>query len=135
MRYLISLFVMLIGVSCTSQPIPTAEQKILAALDTYHTAEREGNLETILDSYSEEFEDAQGTGKAVLAGFFSVLVDQGVLKDHVIDMESMVISVENDYATVGPVSYTSLLGSNTYRYRLQQEEDAIWRFISSEELN
>lgn len=125
---------MFVGVSCMSQPVPTAEQQILAALDSYHSAEREGNLEMILDSYSDEFEDAQGVNKVVLADFFSVLVDQGLLRDLVVDMETMVISVQGDDATVGPVSYTSLLGSNTYRYSLHREEDAMWRFVSSEEL-
>lgn len=134
MRYFISLLVMLIGISCTAQPMQTTEQQILAALSNYHTAEREGNLEAILDSYSEKFEDAQGTNKIVLAGFFSILVDQGLLEDLVVDLETMVISVEDDSATVGPVSYTSQLGSNSYRYRLQREEDSKWRFIYSEEL-
>lgn len=134
MRHLVTLAVSLLFVGYTSAASPTMEEQVLAALEGFHVAERDGNLQGILDSYSEEFQDSQGSSKAMLAGFFDAIVSQGLLKDLVVDMDEMIIRVDGDKATAAPITYTSQLGSNTYAFTLRLEENSNWRFIFSEEL-
>jgi ketosteroid isomerase-like protein len=125
----------LLVVGCASTPAsqpPSPEQEVLAALEQYHTSERAGDVAGILNAYSDDFEDVQGTDKSVLRGFFETIVAQGILDNLQVDMEATVVSIDGDTALVAPITYTSVMGSDTYAYRLRKEADGEWRFIFSE---
>ena len=111
------------------------EQQIRNALDAYHQAEVQGDLDSILNAYSEDFVDPQGVTKPVLTEFFRALVIQGILHDLVVDMSRIIIQVDGDGASVGPVSYTTMLGTNIYSYKMRKESDGSWRFTGSSVLN
>lgn len=136
MRFLVLLSAMLIVSNCAAKPIASApEEEIVSALAAFHEAEREGDLDGILNAYAEDFVDAEGTSKAIVAEFFGVLISQGLLAGLVVDMAAMEIRVDGDSASAGPVTYHTGFGSNTYNYDLRRELDGEWRFVSNELLN
>ena len=109
----------------------SAEQQVREALHAYHLAEIQGDLDGILNAYAEDFMDPQGATKPMLSEFFQALVAQGLLYELEVDMSAIVIEVDGDRASAGPVSYTTALGSNTYSYHLRKDTDGSWRFVSS----
>jgi ketosteroid isomerase-like protein len=136
MRRIVLTILTLTALGCASYGSGTVDPRdeVLAALEAYHAAERAGDVPAILDAYSDDFADAQGTGKSVLLGFFQAIVDGGVLDDLEVDMAATEVQVDGDIAIVQPITYTTMLGTNTYAYRLAREEDGVWRFVYSEQL-
>jgi hypothetical protein len=120
--------------NCTLQLLLSTQQQILAASDNYQQAEMLGNLVSVMNAYSDEVVDTAVPSKTTLMGFFTILVAQGLLEYLLVNMDSLETSIEDDYANVGPASYSSTLKSNTYMYRMRRQENSVWRFITSEEL-
>ena len=135
MRTLFSVLFLLALFSNTAKAEESVNQQILGALNSYHQAELEGDLDGILNAYADDFVDPQGATKSMLAEFFMALVSQGLLNDLKVDMSSIVIEVEGERASAGPVSYSTALGTNTYSYQMRKDRDGSWRFIRSRLIN
>jgi len=135
MRTLFSVLFSLVLLSNTVTAEESANQQILDALNSYHLAETQGDLDGILNAYADDFVDPQGATKSMLTEFFMALIAQGLLNDLKVDMSSMVINVDGERANAGPVSYSTVLGTNTYSYQMRKDTDGSWRFVSSRLVN
>ena len=118
--------------ACANLFGPSPAEEVQAALDRFHTAEKSGDLETVLDTFSDDFSNSLGATKPILRGFFAPLIAQGVLQQMTIDDTKAVIDVDGDSATVTPVTYTTGMGAMSYVYTFRKEADGNWRIIQSE---
>ena len=135
MRFLhASIGTLLMIGACAAAPLQSSEEEVWAALDAFHAAELAGDVPSIMDAYSDQFSDAQGTSKEIVRGFFQGAVDQGMFADLTIDMAQTNVTVVNGIATVQPITYTSGFGKATYSFRLRKESDGAWRFVGSTQL-
>lgn len=128
------LSILTIAMACMNAHADDAEDEVLAAMTVFHQAEVAGDMDAIMNRYSDEFADPMGTTKAIVHEFFQMAVDSGALSSMEADMQEATITVTADIAVVEPVYYVSGFGPSSYRYTLQKEADGQWRFINSEML-
>ncbi|SVD24499.1 uncharacterized protein METZ01_LOCUS377353, partial [marine metagenome] len=107
----------------------TSKREVLAAMQAHVEARINGNVDAVIDSYSEDWKDSKGFGKPSLReghlGFAA-----GETKANIeIDLSVADIVVEGDSATCSPVSIYTPKGSITYGYTLKKELDGVWRLI------
>ncbi|MEE3279229.1 MAG: hypothetical protein VX211_05555, partial [Pseudomonadota bacterium] len=107
----------------------TSKREVLAAMQAHVEARINGNVDAVIDSYSEDWKDSKGFGKPSLReghlGFAA-----GETKANIeIDLSVADIVVDGDSATCGPVSIYTPKGSITYGYTLKKELDGVWRLI------
>ena len=102
---------------------PTAEGEIRAALEDYHAAMMEGDVERAAAALSDE-----GGNKA------QILKGLGLLEKSEISSKECKITVKGSTAIAKPVIYETPFGRSVQEYRLQKEGDGVWRIISSEKI-
>ncbi len=107
----------------------TSKREVLAAMQAHVEARINGNVDAVIDSYSEDWKDSKGFGKPSLReghlGFAA-----GETKANIeIDLSVADIVVDGDSATCSPVSIYTPKGSITYGYTLKKELDGVWRLI------
>lgn len=134
MRTIFSFLTLLALFSNSASAEESVDQQIRQALNDYHTAEVQGDLDGILNAYAEDFTDPQGATKPMLTEFFRAMIAQGVLKNLEVDMSNLSIDIDGDRASVGPVAYSTALGTNAYSYQMRKDKDGSWRFVSSKVL-
>ncbi len=113
----------------TMDPGPTPAEEVLAALNTYHEAEKAENVDGMLAAFSEDFPE-----KYTLPGLFESLAASGILQTFVADMTKCEIAVEGDSATAGPVTHTTSTSAATYMFTLKKEADGVWRFANVQQI-
>jgi len=101
----------------------TAEEEIRAALEDYHAAMMEGDVERVAAALSDE-----GSSKA------QILKSLGLLEKSEISLKECKITVKGSTAIAKPVIYETPFGRSVQEYRLQKERDGVWRIISSEKI-
>jgi beta-fructofuranosidase len=107
----------------------TNEREVLAAMEAHVAARINGNVEAVLDSYSENWKDSKGFVKSSLRKEHLVFTVGATKTDIEIDLSMAEIIVEGDKATCSPVSIYTPKGSITYSYTLKKELDGVWRLI------
>lgn len=108
--------------------------EIMAALDGYHAAMVAGDVERMVDVFSDDYSSADGNVKSAMAGMFQSWLDAGVFDGIEFDLSSCEITVDGNEATVGPVNYVMRLGTAGNRYTMRKEADGVWRIIYNEPL-
>ena len=131
-KFTVMLMILVLSTGCTSIGGPSANDDVLAALSAFHAAEVSGDMDVIMDTYSDDFADPMGTRKDGVEGFFQMAIGSGALRSLEVDMQDSQLSVDGDMAVIGPVRYTSGFGPSSYRYTLKKESDGVWRFVNSE---
>ncbi len=111
----------------------TPEKEVVIMLADCQAAFKAGDLEKIMDCYSNDFTDTQGANKDMVRSSFEGMVAQGTLQSiTILDLEEGAITVNGDTATVTPLVINSPIGEITYHCTLKKETDGVWRFGSSE---
>ena len=107
----------------------TSEREVLAAMQAHVAARINGNVEAVIDSYSEDWKDSKGFDKSSLReGHLAFTVGE-TKADIEINLSVADIVVEGDSATCSPVSIYTPKGSITYGYTLKKELDGVWRLV------
>ena len=107
----------------------TSEREVFAAMQAHVAARINGNVEAVIDSYSEDWKDSKGFDKSSLReGHLAFTVGE-TKADIEIDLSVADIVVEGDSATCSPVSIYTPKGSITYGYTLKKELDGVWRLV------
>lgn len=94
-----------------------------------------GDVEAVIDSYSDDWTDSKGFTKTQLReGHLAFTVGA---TDATIDvlLHDAEIQVNGDTATCHPVAVLTEKGSITYGYTLRKEDDGVWRLIYTQTLN
>ena len=115
----------------------TSEREVLAAMEAHAAARINGDVDAVLDSYSEDWKDTKGFVKSSLRKghlAFTWHVYMGTKTGIEIDLSGAEIIVEGDSATCSPVSIYTPKGSITYSYTLKKELDGVWRLIYTQRI-
>jgi len=114
---------------CSSTSI---EGEILAAMQEYAAAMTTGDFDTLLDLHSEEWEDNHGRTKDSLKNRYKGMSDKNGNEDLEVYLSKAEVIVDEDTATITPVTLMSSAGSITYTHKLKREADGVWRFVYTE---
>jgi beta-fructofuranosidase len=113
----------------------TDESDVLAAMEAHIAARVSGDVETVIDSYSDDWTDNKGFVKSSLKQGHLAFTVGATEADVEIDLSLADILVEGDTATCRPVTVFSAKGSITYGYTLKREADGVWRLIYTETID
>lgn len=118
-----------------SEAADSSEFEVRAALSAYHDALESSDIDGILGTFSEEYSNAVGATKSMLAPFFSDPGVMAAMKGQEANLENTIFTVEGDVVTVTPIVYEySNAPTATWVYRFKKEQDGVWRLINSEQL-
>jgi len=110
---------------------PTDEELITRTVSDYHAALAAKDLDKMMAAYSEDFEGENGAGKDEIRQLLGGAIDGGYLDDLEVNDADCEIKIEGDTATVGPVEYSSALGSMSFEFTMKREADGVWRIVES----
>jgi len=121
------LVLMLVAACATSRPKLTDKELIDALTQEYLAALQAQDIDKMMAAYSDDFEGENGESKDDIREFLSGAKDQGYLEDIEANMDPCEIKIEGGKATVGPVEYSSALGSLTFEFTMKKDPDGMWR--------
>lgn len=113
----------------------TKDNEVLAAMQAHAAARVSGDVETVIDSYSEDWTDDKGFNKSSLREGHLAFTVGATDADVEIDFGEANIVVEGETAACSPVSIYTSKGSITYGYDLKQESDGVWRLTHTRTLD
>ena len=103
--------------------------EVLATMQAHAKAMTTGDVDALLEFYSEDWRDYHGADKGSLKDRFEGTNDKGGSKDVEIDLSVAQAIVDGDDATFTPVTHWSSRGSITYTHTLKKEADGVWRLV------
>lgn len=118
------LAVTLIGGCASMGGGPSDEELVAKVLADWKAAALAQDIDAMLVSYSEDFENYEFGDKAGLKSFLQDAADMGYLEDAAIDIEGTKTTIEGDEATLYPVEMEAAFGSATIELVLKKEGDA-----------
>ena len=102
------------------------KDEVMLVMKEYFGARLDGDAETALDAYAEDWSDSKGYSKTSMRKDH-LIFDYGPDKTEIgLDLGSVEIVVEKDRATFGPVIIVTSKGSVTYAYRLKKKTHGRW---------
>jgi len=113
----------------------SAEDEVLAAMQAHVEARARGDIQVVVDSYSEEWSDDKGYRKQTLSGWHLGSIYEGTKLDITIDLRAAEIVIDGDEAIISPVCLDSAKGRITYSHRWKKEADNIWRLIHTQTID
>ena len=113
----------------------TKESEVLAAMQAHITARINGDVDSVIDSYSEDWVDSKGSNKTSLRDGHLVFTTGATEIEVAIDLDGAEIVVEGNQANIAPVVIDTEKGRVTYSYKLKKEADGIWRLIYTQTLD
>ena len=113
----------------------SAEDEVLAAMQAHVEARERGDIQVVVDSYSEEWSDDKGYRKQTLSGWHLGSIYEGTKLDITIDLRAAEIVIDGDEAIISPVRLDSAKGRITYSHRWKKEADNIWRLIHTQTID
>jgi len=108
---------------------PTDEELITKTIEEYSAALAAKDIDRALAAYSEDFQGESGGGKDDIRQLFAGAIDAGYLDDLEMDDTDCEIEIDGKTATVGPVEYSSAMGSMSFEFTMKKEADGMWRII------
>ena len=121
-------------ISSRGMPL-TKEAEVLAAMQAHIAARISGDVDTVINSYSEDWVDSKGSNKASLRDGHLVFTTGAIEAEVAINLDDAEIIVEGSQANIAPVVIDTEKGRITYGYKLRKEADAIWRLIYTQTLD
>jgi len=110
---------------------PSDEDLINATMADWSAALIAHDMDKLMETYSENYVNTEGGGKASVREFIAGVIDQGYLDNTKVNLEDAKVTIEGDKADVGPVEVMSDAGTYVLDYTLQKE-DKVWLIIGSE---
>jgi hypothetical protein len=94
---------------------------VVAAMDALAAKD----IDALVSAYSEDFSSDNGD-KADTIAFLQGAADQGFLDGLEIDQSGVVISVDGDNATAGPVALEGAFGAINLSFELEKRDGKWW---------
>lgn len=117
---------------CASSPTgPTDEEQIMSVLLAMRAGVLGKDIKKVEPTVSEEFYYSALGDKAGALDMLEQGMDMGMVDDGEIDLSEVVIKVEGDTATAGPVEAGSPMGSTTVDFTLKKAE-GVWTITGGE---
>jgi len=116
---------------CIGMRGPSDEELIANTMTTWQEAIMAPDVETLMATYSEEYETSEVPDKESMRQFMEMIADQGYLDDMEVSMEEAETVIDGETATVSPVEIGTAMGSMTIEFTLQKEDGA-WLIVNSE---
>jgi len=108
---------------------PTDEELITRAISDYNAGLAAKNLDRVMAAFSEDFQGEGGGDKDDMRQLFEDAIDGGYLDDLEVNDADCQIKIEGKTATVGPIEYSSAMGSMSFEFTMKKEADGMWRII------
>ena len=108
---------------------PTDEELITRTVSDYNAALAAKDLDRMMEAYSEGFEGENAAGKDDIRQLLGGAIDGGYLDDLEVNDADCEIKIQGDTAAVGPVEYSSALGSMSFEFTMKKEADGVWRIV------
>lgn len=109
----------------------TPEEEIRAKLDAWQAAFVAKDLDTVMEYYSEDFTNYESPDKAALRDYLQSAIDMGYLSEPTVDMTNVVVTVDGDTATAGPVGVKDTFGTAVINLTLKNEAGG-WMIVGQE---
>lgn len=133
-RVLCGLLVMLFAVGvcgCAGlQRGPSDEELIQQTLAQWKAGMESQNVDVMMATISEEFVSDEGGSKADFREFLTRMIDDGTLSGAQMDIESAMIAIEGDMASVENIGLSGDRGSIVLDMDLKKEADGMWRTVA-----
>jgi len=110
---------------------PSDEELIEQTLTAYNAAMVAQDIDKMMAAYSDDFEGENGESKEDIGELLGGAVDQGYLEDLEVNADECEIKIEGDKAAVGPVEYSSAMGSISIEYTMKKDADGCWRILET----
>jgi ketosteroid isomerase-like protein len=111
------------------------EAEVMAVMDDYRTAMVTGDVDSLIDLYSEDWRDVHGSTKEDLKEGYEGTTEKGPHKGLEVQLSEIELAIDGDVATISPVTLSAPEGSITYTHKLKKEADGVWRFIRTDTLS
>jgi len=111
------------------------EAEVMAVMDDYRTAMLTGDVDSLIDLYSEDWRDVHGSTKEDLKEGYEGTTEKGPHKGLEVHLSDIEVAIDGDVATVSPVTLSAPEGSITYTHKLKKEADGVWRFVRTDTLS
>jgi ketosteroid isomerase-like protein len=105
------------------------EELITRTIEGYSAALAAKDIDGVMAAYSEDFQGEGGGDKDAMRQLFEGAIDAGYLDDLEVDDADCQIKIDGETATVGPVEYSSAMGSMSFEFTMKKEADGMWRII------
>lgn len=132
MRWIFAAAAILLVTGCASTgggssapPPPSDEEMIQGLVVAAMDALAAKDIDALVSAYSEDFSSDNGD-KADTIAFLQGAADQGFLDGLEIDQSGVVISVDGDNATAGPVALEGAFGAINLSFELEKRDGKWW---------
>ncbi len=112
-------------VSASSNEV--AESDVLSAIQNYNVALRDKDVDGQADFFAASWRSSSGTTRDAFRDQLQAQLDQGVSEQKHFDLDSAVVTLDEDTATVDQVPLRSPTGNGTFTFLMTKEADGIWR--------
>lgn len=132
-QFLVGLLILafIVGVcGCAAlQRGPSDEELIRQTLVQWKAGMENHDLDVMMATISEDFVSDEGGGKADFRAFLRRHIEEGTLSGARMDLESAMIAIEDDMATVENAGLSGDRGSVVLDMELKKEADGVWRIV------
>ena len=113
------------GGGSSAPPPPSNEELIQGIVEAAMDALAAKDIDALVSAYSDDFSSDNGD-KADTIAFLQGAADQGFLDGLEIDQSGVVISVDGDNATAGPVALEGAFGAINLSFELEKRDGKWW---------
>ncbi len=106
----------------------SVDEMVMDVAETWGNAIAEGDIDTVMAQFSEDFDHYEYGDKAGLQEFLQMAVDMGYTEDLEIFLDDTEIEMDGDEAIVYPIDVSAAFGSATFEFILV-EEAGEWKII------
>ena len=92
-------------------PMGGDEAEVMAVMDDYRTAMLTGDVDSLIDLYSEDWRDVHGSTKEDLKEGYEGTTEKGPHKGLEVHLSDIEVAIDGDVATVSPVTLSAPEGS------------------------
>jgi hypothetical protein len=103
------------------------EEGVKQALENWKAGMEGKDTTKLAAGISEKFSHAEWGNKQQMLGFLDEQFKQGTLDGLKIDASKAKVTIANGVATVYPVVMSASFGEPTIEFKLQKEDDGVWR--------
>jgi hypothetical protein len=111
---------------------PSDEEVLFTLLETYTTAMREGDVDTLIPLYSEDYESRRGGDYEESMDRLRRFVPRFAEWDVEMSTDDAEVEIDGNEASVGPINFESERGAWSTTLITTKEADGRWRITSTE---